>query len=71
MTLGGGGVPSLAIRDMAAKVKFSGAPIKVHTIIETSTPTQEMLSYPETRQVVIFEEFSPSISRKKINFPWV
>jgi len=54
---------------MVAEVEFSGVPIKVHLIHETSTPTLELLTNPEIRSVVMFEEF-PHVP-KGINFPWV
>jgi len=47
---------------MVADVELSGVPIKVHPLLKTPTPTQEILSNPEISQVVMFEELPPSCS---------
>jgi len=53
---------------MVAEVECSGMPIKVHPLLETPTPTQEFLADPGNPQVVMFEEFPPSCSKRNLFF---
>jgi len=45
-----------ADHNMVSEVECSAAPIKVHPQIDTPMSTQEILSHPDTHQVVICEE---------------
>jgi len=54
--------------NMLAEVDLSGVPIKVHPLIKRRNPTQELFSNPEVPQVVMFEEFPHSCSKRN-QFP--